>query len=575
MLGRSITILNYLPGSQRDLLQGRKRVQIARIQLRIALQISIKYSTLFILIYSCLTFSQSPNSVKGIVIDDNSPIAGAIVRWQASNTTVITDANGNFELEILKNRSSNLITAWKQGYYNGGTEYINGVQNIEIKLAPLPETDNTSYEWIDPVPNPDDEIDNCGDCHASIIYDQWVHNGHAQSAINPLFLSIYNGTDSTGKFGVQPGYKIDYPHSQGNCANCHAPTRAVNNVIGIDLNNLNGVEKLGVSCDFCHKIKGVKLKENTSVFTGVMHYELIRPPDGHQIFFGPYHDVPDPDTYSNNISKSIFCAPCHQGGYWGVPIYESYTEWLQSSYAAQGIECQTCHMPPDGITTNFAPGKGGVERDPSTIPTHLQLGSRDKDFLASAVEVRSNVSIVGSKLNVIVEVENVGAGHHVPTDQPMRNMILIVEATDSEGKKLKYSGQNLIPLWGGRGELSEGNYEGQPGKGFAKILFEDWTPYLPYKISTRGEQMFPAPQWRTIKIKEDTRIAALATDVSNYEFQLGSHKGPYTVKCKLIYRRMFKNWAALKKWNLDDIILSEKILNVNQQKNSMRVRENN
>ena len=510
MLGRSITILNYLPGSQRDLLQGRKRVQIARIQLRIALQISIKYSTLFILIYSCLTFSQSPNSVKGIVIDDNSPIAGAIVRWQASNTTVITDANGNFELEILKNRSSNLITAWKQGYYNGGTEYNIGVQNIEIKLAPLPETDNTSYEWIDPVPNPDDEIDNCGDCHASIIYDQWVHNGHAQSAINPLFLSIYNGTDSTGKFGVQPGYKIDYPHSQGNCANCHAPTRAVNNVIGIDLNNLNGVEKLGVSCDFCHKIKGVKLKENTSVFTGVMHYELIRPPDGHQIFFGPYHDVPDPDTYSNNISKSIFCAPCHLGGYWGVPIYESYTEWLQSSYAAQGIECQTCHMPPDGITTNFAPGKGGVERDPSTIPTHLQLGSRDKDFLASAVEVRSNVSIVGSKLNVIVEVENVGAGHHVPTDQPMRNMILIVEATDSEGKKLKYSGQNLIPLWGGRGELSEGNYEGQPGKGFAKILFEDWTPYLPYKISTRGEQMFPAPQWRTIKIKEDTRIAASA-----------------------------------------------------------------
>ena len=562
MLSESKTILNYTQGRQRDLLQGRKRVRETRIEPGIALHISIKYTSLFILTLSYLTFSQSHNSIKGIVTDANSPLVGAIVRWQASNISVVTDANGNFELEIIKNRSSNLITAWKQGYYNGGTVYANGDQNIEIKLEPLPDADNTSYEWIDPVPNPDDEIDNCGDCHASIIYDQWVHNGHAQSAINPLFLSIYNGTDTKGKFGVQPGYKIDYPHSPGNCANCHAPTSAVHNVIGVDLNKLNGVEKLGVSCDFCHKIKGVKLKENTSVYTGVMNYELMRPPDGHQIFFGPYHDVPDPDTYSDNISKSIFCAPCHQGGYWGVPIYESYTEWLQSSYATQGIECQNCHMPSDGITTNFAPGKGGVERDPSTIPTHLQLGSRDKDFLASAVDLRAKGSIVGSNLNLIVEIENVGAGHHIPTDQPMRNMILIIEATDSEGMKLKYSGQNLVPLWGGRGKLSEGNYEGQPGKGFAKVLFEDWTPYIPHQNSNRGEQMFPAPQWRTIKIKEDTRIAALETDVSNYEFQLESRKAPYTIKCKLIYRRMFKNWAALKKWKLDDIILSEKILKV-------------
>jgi hypothetical protein len=380
-----------------------------------------------------------------------------------------------------------------------------------------------------------------------------------------LFLSIYNGTDIHGNQGVMPGYKLDYPNSTGNCANCHAPASAVNNFIGVDINKLEGVEKLGVSCDFCHKIKGVDLKENSSAFTGVMQYELLRPPEGHQIFFGPYDDVPDPDAYSDNISKSIFCAPCHQGGYWGIPIYESYNEWLLSPYAEEGIECQDCHMPPDGVTTNFAPGKGGVERDPTTIPTHLQLGSRHKDFLASAVELRAAAVVKGNRIEVNVEIENVAAGHHVPTDSPMRNIILIVQAFDAIGNILTYSGENIIPMWGGRGKVSEGNYEGLPGKGFAKILFEDWIPFVPLKVNMRGEQVFPAPQWRTVKIKQDTRIPALAIDVSKYEFKMGEQKGPYTIECKLIYRRIFKNWADMKKWELDDIELAEKIIIVNSR----------
>ena len=147
----------------------------------------------------------------------------------------------------------------------------------------------------------------------------------------------------------------------------------------------------------------------------------------------------------------------------------------------------------------------------------------------------------------------------------MRNMILVVTAFDSKGKNLTYSGEHIIPIWGGRGKISEGNYEGLPGKGFAKILFEDWTPYVPLKVNMRGEQMFPAPQWRTIKIKYDTRIPALGIDNSKYEFKLGDQKGPYTIECILIYRRMFKNWADLKKWELDDIELARKVIKINSR----------
>ncbi len=521
-----------------------------------------RYILLFCLLFQPLNFSQSDQIISGIVTDGNTAVAGAVVRWQTSGNSVLTDNNGKFEILKSLNQVSYLLTAWKEGYYNGGVEVKSDDTTVEIVLNELPSKDNPDYVWVDPRPNPNDDIKNCGDCHASIIYKQWSNNGHAKSASNELFFSIYNGTDLEGNKFIQPGYKLDYPYSNGNCSNCHAPTAAVKNFTGVDMNNLKGVEKLGVTCDFCHKVKDIELNENTSAVTGVMHMELMRPSKDHQIFFGPYTDVPDPDVYSSKISKSIFCAPCHQGGYWGVPIYESYSEWLASPYSEEGIECQDCHMPPDGITTNFASGKGGVERDPTTIPTHNQFGSRDSSFLASAVEMRVNTTIKGNNLNVIVEVENIGAGHHVPTDQPMRNIILIVRAFNSSGAELNFTGENVIPFWGGRGDVNEGNYEGLPGKGFAKILFENWTQYEKDKVETRGQQIFPAPQWRTVRIKSDTRIPALQTDKSIYEFNFDNSDDTFTIECLLVYRRTFKTWAMMKKWNLKDIILAEKKLEV-------------
>lgn len=511
---------------------------------------------------SIIIFPQSQRLIKGTVTNGKSPIQGAVVKWQASSNKVVTDQNGKFELLVSEKSNSNLVTAWKEGYFNGGIEYKNDIQNLEIILNPLPEKDNAEYEFVDPVPNYNDDIKNCGDCHASIIYKQWDNNAHSKSATNPIFFDLYNGTDATGKKNIQPGFKLDYKYSNGNCGNCHAPIKAINNFNNVDMNSLKGVEKLGVSCDFCHKIKDIKLNPNSSAYTGVMQYEMLRPPDGHQTFFGPYTDVLEPDIFSEKISQSLFCAPCHQGGYWGVPIYDSYDQWLKSDYAKEGITCQDCHMKPDGKITNFAPGKGGVERDPNTIYSHKQFGSRDSSFLTSAVQMTVKSYIKKDKMLVDVEIENSGAGHHIPTDQPMRNMILVVRIFDSNGNELKYLGDNLIPFWGGRGNVEDGNYEGFPGKGFAKILFEDWTQYERIRVGAKSQQIFPAPQWRTVQIKYDTRIPALQKDKSSYEFQLNKSNGNYVVDCKLIYRRTFKSWAAMKKWNLKDIVIAENKLKI-------------
>jgi len=84
--------------------------------------LKIFYIFLFFLI-SNLSFSQSINIVKGTVTDGKTSVSGAIVKWQASSTSVTTDKNGNFTLKYSDKTISNLITAWKEGFFNGGIEY--------------------------------------------------------------------------------------------------------------------------------------------------------------------------------------------------------------------------------------------------------------------------------------------------------------------------------------------------------------------------------------------------------------------------------------------------------------------
>jgi hypothetical protein len=509
--------------------------------------------------------------VTGKVTDGGTPVTGAVVKIAATTITDTTNEQGEFRLEFVPPLTTKLITAWKEGYYNGGVELNDGQDHIDIPIVLLPTSDNADYQWVDPAPSHPakrfvlalfDKVENCGDCHSSTIYEQWRNAGHAQAATNPIFMNIYNGTDVHGNEGVQPGFRLDYPRSNGNCANCHAPAAAVKNIIGVDMNTLSGVETLGVSCDFCHKVKDVHLRENTSINTGVMHMDLRRPPEGHQVFFGPYTDVPNPDTYAPIMSQSLFCAPCHQGGFWGVPIYESYAEWLASPYAEKNITCQDCHMRPDSVTTNFAPGRGGLERDPLTIPSHFDFGSRDSAFLASSVSMQTQASIEKDTLRVTVSIKNTTAGHHVPTDQPMRNLILLVKGVDSHGKELTYVGQSVVPPWGGHGDPAAGNYEGLPGKGFAKILSENAPQYVSSVNRELQKQISPSPQWRIISIKEDNRIPALATDVSRYDFQARGPTSSMTVTSTLIYRRTFKDWATMKGWDLEDVVLARNIIQV-------------
>jgi hypothetical protein len=262
------------------------------------------------------------------------------------------------------------------------------------------------------------------------------------------------------------------------------------------------------------------------------------------MFFGPYEDIKKPDAYSPLVSRSEYCSPCHTGKFWGNSAYNSFPEWLESQYPTKGFECQTCHMKPDGIMTNFVPGKGGVERDPMSIPSHLMPGSRDTTILKNSVTMNVSVSQIKDSVKVMVTINNDKTGHHVPSDHSARNMILLVTAKTSSGSALPFMKGEKVPPWGGVGNASAGNYSDLPGKGFAKIL-EDLNG------------ISPAPEWRTGRILSDNRIKAFDTDTSFYYFKAPAPTEIANVHARLIYRRFFKPWMDEKSFDIPDIVMRD------------------
>ena len=57
-------------------------------------------------------------------------------------------------------------------------------------------------------------------------------------------------------------------------------------------------------------------------------------------------------------------------------------------------------------------------------------------------------------------------------------------------------------------------------------------------------------------IAEDTRIPALATDASEYEFNLPA-AGDVVIQTELLFRRAFEDLATWKGWDDPDIIMAQ------------------
>jgi len=577
----------------------------------------------------CLVVSVDTRAVQisGVVTDGKNPIPGARVRVHGGPTFEITDSQGRFMLTTPGEAvTSIVIAAGKEGWINGGVKITPKTSYTTIILEKVPDLDDPEYTFITPHKSLVDlranqeMLDNlrlkshthfkesCNLCHFEPtcflchreLYTQWTTSQHARAVDNPWTLNLYDGTDADGNENVGPGYRLDFPDNPGECADCHAPTAAIDAPGKTDLKVVynrafiaypteigyksfdrveqermaGSVDGAGIHCDFCHKIKDVEVNEKAGVNGSITLHRVNMDVEKEQrekegrlypIFaYGPYDDVvtfspvsntaitsPMIASYNPIYTSSEYCSACHQHkNEHGLPFMDTYREWKESPYAALGVECQDCHMKPDFEIVYGSFVNGDAEkfwtpaefRDVSTVRRHdFPGGTKEmvKDAAALAIEAVAEKR----QLTVRVTVRNVNAGHHLPSGITIRNMLLMITPITDNGDTLRYTGNLRVPVYGGIGDPLEGNFAGLPGKGFALIFGDD-------KGNTH------VMDWQAKRVIADTRIKAREQDISEYTFELPSNVGPIDIHTELIYRRAFKPLADIKKWNMKDMVVA-------------------
>lgn len=514
-----------------------------------------------------------PDVIRGLVSDASGPVANAIVRVQATDNSTRSGHDGRFVLSGLTSGTVVTVTAWTEGCYVGWTQATAGGDAVAILLKPHYTTDNPEYAWFS-----DEGVEGSRSCSKCMpgIYEQWEKDAHSRSAVNRRFLTMYSGTDvygnqspptryaqsrDYGRFPLRPdpakpyygpGYKLDFPHTGGNCAACHVPAAAARpgQAYAVDPNQVSGVEAEGVFCEFCHKIGDVTLDPATARpppnMPGVLSMRLYRPEEGQQLFFGTLDDVTRRVSYLQLEKESAFCAPCHFGVFWDSVVYNSFGEWLDSPYSdpVSGQTCQNCHMPATDATRIVTSEQGGLERPAGHVHDHRMPGAMDEQLLQNAVTMTASADVATDKLTVMVTITNDKTGHHVPTDSPLRHLILRVAAADSHGAPLPLLDGPVLPPWVGVGDPNEGYYAALPGRAFAKVLEERWTGVSP-----------TGAYWNPTRVVSDNRLPAFAADTSTYVFAPPAD-GKGTVEIILLFRRAFIELMDQKGWDVPDIVMA-------------------
>ncbi|GIW79390.1 MAG: hypothetical protein KatS3mg105_1197 [Gemmatales bacterium] len=465
-------------------------------------------------------------TVSGLVRDQNGPVSRAIVRYQGCEWYVQTDRFGRFELPASEPRRR--VTAWKAGYYIVGQQP--GLSPVTLALRPLPAEDFEDYRWIEPGPDPQSP-DNCANCHAE-IYREWQNSSHSDTLANKRFMNLYEGRDWHGHRDPSWSLLDEYADGSAVCSSCHAPTARGDDIY--DLRKAKGVDRRGVHCDFCHKVADVD-ERRIGLTHGRFGLKLLRPREG-QVTFGPLDDVDrGQDTFSPVYRESRYCASCHEGIVFGIHVYSTYSEWLESPARREGKECQACHMTPTGRLRNLAPAHGGIDRNAWTLASHTFPGSQPA-MLRGCIDLSADLirSDRGTECNVAISVHDVG--HRVPTGFVDRHLLLVVEAFATDGTPQPLQDGPVL------GEEAA-NLQGKPGLLFAKLL-QDFD----------GNK--PVPFWLARPEVIDSRLKPDEQHTSSYVFSPDTDK----VRIRLIYRRFWDRVARQKSWPENEFVIAEKWL---------------
>ncbi len=255
------------------------------------------------------------------------------------------------------------------------------------------------------------------------------------------------------------------------CSGCHSPAGVVTGSIpALPEDRLPEIALDGVGCDVCHQVS--ELTGHDGPWGEPGNASLVLSPG--RVKYGPFDDIernPAHEGEQNvDLSTSEFCASCHTVIHPvnGLRIEHTYDEWRGSIYAEKGIQCQDCHMRSvedavrvaetlEPVVRRGTIARKGGERE---IALHTfvggnvhagELGGGERHSRAARERLRSaarlhlelpeNLEVTGSSLSFEVTVENVGAGHALPTSlTELRQMWVHVRVVDAAGTVLMQDG---------------------------------------------------------------------------------------------------------------------------------------
>jgi len=231
----------------------------------------------------------------------------------------------------------------------------------------------------------------CASCHAD-IHGMWVNGMHAQAYADPIFRASFLQAFFETK-GEAAGY----------CLRCHDPTSRIPENLDVK----RDIVGAGVTCDFCHTVQDIDLGRRDAPLNS---QPGVRKTGPYINSHSPAHDTEKKDFFK----KSELCAGCHQlKGQNGVVLIGTYQEWKESSYAADDVQCQDCHMP---VEPEKKIVSEDVKRSKRKVNLHNLAGGHSIDQIRSAIKVEiKRVVQEDDSLFVTVHVTNVNSGHKIPT----------------------------------------------------------------------------------------------------------------------------------------------------------------
>lgn len=281
----------------------------------------------------------------------------------------------------------------------------------------------------------------CAACHPGIV-TEWRQSMHAHSTAdkNPLYKMMVG--QAIEKLG---------PQAQATCARCHYPEWK-------DAAVAAGIAVEGVSCVVCHRIHPDHPKK--SLDTGALgafarSKEGVTGPQG--LCLACHSDLATPD---------------------GRQICTTGTE-----NAASAQSCVDCHMP-------IVKGQPAVGSKSTVHRRHAFPGGYSPDFVKGSASLAIRTDDEAEELTVVLEVKRMFTGHDLPTGNPMRHVVLRVEAFDEDDEE----------IWS---NIADNPHEDDPGAVFQRTFAD-------------AEGHRPVPPFASSGPPTDTRLRAGETRELRY-----------------------------------------------------------